>query len=523
MAYGLDELYKHLDELREKAKLGGGTQAIEKQHERGKLTARERLELLLDPGSFVEIDEFAVHHCFDFGMEKRKCLGDGVVTGFGTINGRPVFVYAQDFTFMGGSLGERHAEKIAKILDTALKAGIPVIGLNDSGGARIQEGVASLRGYGEIFYRNVMASGVIPQIIAIMGPSAGGAVYSPALCDFIFMVKKTSYMFITGPKVVKAAIGEDVTFEQLGGAEVHAKLSGIAHFIAENDEDCINQIRALYSYLPFNNMDDPPYMDTGDPPDRVDKDLDTVVPADPKQPYNMYDVINKVVDAGTFLEVHRYYAPNAIVGFARLNGRVVGIVANQPMIYAGCLDIDSSDKIARFVRFCDCFNIPLITFVDVPGYLPGTRQEHGGVIRHGAKVIYAYSEATVPKLTVICRKAYGGAYIAMCSRHLGGDMVFAWPTAEIAVMGPEGAVEIVFKHEVMKAKTPEEAQEIINRLTADYRAKFANPYVAAERGWIDKVIKPSETRMYLCKALDVLITKREIQPRPPKKHGNIPA
>jgi len=518
----LIEKFKELEENRAKAKLGGGQEAIEKQHKAGKLTARERIELLLDPGSFVEIDSFVVHRCYDFGMEKRRVFGDAVVTGYGTINGRKVFVYAQDFTFIGGSLGEMHAKKITKIQDMALKAGVPIIGLNDSGGARIQEGIASLSGYGEIFYRNVMASGVIPQIIAIMGPCAGGAVYSPALADFIIMVRKTSYMFITGPKVVKAAIGEDVTFETLGGADAHAKLSGVAHFAVDNDEECINLIKKLLSYLPSNNMEDPPVVETGDPPDRMDEELNEIVPADPKKPYDVRDVINRVFDRGTFLEIQSQFAPNAVIGFARLNGRVVGVVANQPMVYAGCLDIDSSDKIARFVRTCDAFNIPLVTFVDVPGYLPGTKQEHGGVIRHGAKVIFAYSEATVPKLTVILRKAYGGGYIAMCSKHLGADFVFAWPTAEIAVMGPEGAIEIIHKSELMKAKTPEEVKEITDRLVAEYRSKFANPYVAANLGYVDQVILPKETRPMLVKALDAMSTKREIQPRPPKRHANMP-
>lgn len=523
MSTSLVDKFKELNELKEKAKLGGGMEAIEKQHKAGKLTARERIEKLLDPGSFVEVDQFVVHRCYDFDMDKKRVLGDAVVTGYGTINGRTVFVYSQDFTFVGGSLSEMHAKKIAKIQDMALKAGAPLIGLNDSGGARIQEGINSLAGYGEIFYRNVMASGVIPQIIAIMGPCAGGAVYSPALADFIFMVRKTSYMFITGPKVVKAAIGEDVTFETLGGADAHAKLSGVAHFATDNDEECIKLIKQLLTYLPSNNMDDPPILECADPPDRMDEELNEVVPADPKKPYDVHDVINHVFDKGSFFEVHAQFAPNAVVGFARLNGRSVGVVANQPLVYAGCLDIDSSDKIARFVRTCDAFNIPLVTFVDVPGYLPGTKQEHGGVIRHGAKVIYAYSEATVPKLTVIMRKAYGGGYIAMCSRHLGADVVFAWPTAEIAVMGPEGAVEIIHRNELMKAKTPEEVKEITNRLVAEYRNKFANPYIAANMGYVDAVILPKETRPMLIKALDALITKREIQPRPPKRHGNIPA
>ena len=519
----LSDKFKELNDLKEKAKLGGGTEAIEKQHKGGKLTARERLEKLLDPGSFAEVDQLVVHRCRDFDMDKKRVLGDAVVTVYCTINGRPAFVYSQDFTFVGGSLSEMHAKKIAKIQDMAMKAGAPCIGLNDSGGARIQEGIHSLAGYGEIFYRNVMASAVIPQIIAIMGPCAGGAVYSPALADFIFMVRKTSYMFITGPKVVKAAIGEDVTFGALGGADAHAKLSGVAHFAVDSDEECLKQIRNLMSYLPSNNMDDAPIMECADPPDRMDEELNEVVPVDPKKPYDVHDVINHVFDRGSFFEVQAQFAPNAVVGFARLGGRSVGVIANQPMVYAGCLDIDSSDKIARFVRTCDAFNLPLVTFVDVPGYLPGTKQEHGGVIRHGAKVIYAYSEASVPKLTVIMRKAYGGGYIAMCSRHLGADVVFAWPTAEIAVMGPEGAVEIIHRNELMKAKTPEEVKEITNKLVAEYRNKFANPYIATQMGYVDSVILPKETRPMLIKALESFVSKRDLQPRAPKRHGNIPA
>ncbi|MBM5805026.1 MAG: acyl-CoA carboxylase subunit beta [Candidatus Verstraetearchaeota archaeon] len=518
----LSDKFKELNDLKEKARLGGGAEAIEKQHKGGKLTARERLEKLLDPGSFAEVDQLVVHRCHDFDMDKKRVLGDAVVTGYGTINGRPVFVYSQDFTFVGGSLSEMHAKKIAKIQDMAMKAGAPCIGLNDSGGARIQEGIHSLAGYGEIFYRNVMASAVIPQIIAIMGPCAGGAVYSPALADFIFMVRKTSYMFITGPKVVKAAIGEDVTFEALGGADAHAKLSGVAHFAVDSDEECLKQIRNLMSYLPSNNMDDAPIMESADPPDRMEEELNEVVPVDPKKPYDVHDVINHIFDKGSFYEAQAQFAPNAVVGLARLNGRSVGVIANQPMVYAGCLDIDSSDKIARFVRTCDAFNLPLVTFVDVPGYLPGTKQEHGGVIRHGAKVIYAYSEASVPKLTVIMRKAYGGGYIAMCSRHLGADVVFAWPTAEIAVMGPEGAVEIIHRNELMKAKTPEEVKEITNKLVADYRNKFANPYIASQMGYVDSVISPKETRPMLIKALESFVSKRDLQPRAPKRHGNIP-
>ncbi|MDD1776060.1 MAG: acyl-CoA carboxylase subunit beta [Candidatus Methanomethylicus sp.] len=519
----LPDKFKEVQDLREKAKMGGGSEAIEKQHKGGKLTARERIEKLLDSGSFVEVDQFVVHRCYDFEMDKKKVLGDAVVTGYGTIGGRTVFIYSQDFTFIGGSLSEMQAKKITKIQDMALKAGAPCIGLNDSGGARIQEGINSLAGYGEIFYRNVMASGVIPQIIAIMGPCAGGAVYSPALADFIFMVRKTSYMFITGPKVVKAAIGEDVTFETLGGADSHAKMSGVAHLATDNDEDCLKQIKILLSYLPSNNMDDPPIMECADPPDRADEELNEVVPADPKKPYDVHEIISHIFDRGSFFEVQAQFAPNAVVGFARLNGRSIGIIANQPMVYAGCLDIDSSDKIGRFVRTCDAFNIPIITFVDVPGYLPGTKQEHGGVIRHGAKVIYAYSEATVPKLTVIMRKSYGGGYIAMCSRHLGADAVYAWPTAEIAVMGPDGAVEIIHRNELMKAKTPEETKEITNKLVSDYKNKFANPYIAANMGYIDAVVLPKESRALLIKTLEAMITKRDLQSRPPKRHGNIPA
>ncbi len=505
--------------LREQAKLGGGPERVERQHKAGKLTARERLDLLLDEGTFIEVDAFVLHRSHEFGMEKRKCLGDGVVTGFGKVGGRLVAVYAQDFTFMGGSVGEMHALKIAKLLDAALRMGVPVIGLNDSGGARIQEGVDSLRGYGEIFYRNVLASGVIPQIVAIMGPCAGGAVYSPALADFIVMVEGTSFMYITGPRVVKAAIGEEVTHQELGGPHVHSRVSGVAHFVAKDDRECVELIKRLLSYLPSNNMEDPPYEDTGDDPDRMDYELDQVVPEDPSEVYDMREVIERVVDRGTFLEVQADFAPNAIVGFARLAGNVVGVVANQPQVYAGCLDIDSSDKISRFVRFCDAFNIPVVTFVDVPGFLPGTEQEHGGVIRHGAKIIYAYAEATVPKLTVIVRKAYGGAYIALGSRHLGADFVFAWPTAEIAVMGPEGAVEIIYRRELEAAEDP---QELLRKFVGEYRDRLANPYVAASRGYVDAVIVPHETRPMLVKALEVCLSKREVRDRVPKKHGLMP-
>lgn len=506
-----------LEEKRKRALAGGGPERVKKQHESGKLTARERIALLLDEGSFVELGTFVESRCTDFGMDKKRVPGDGVVTGYGTVNGRLVFVYAQDFTVLGGSLGEMHAAKIAGLLDLAMKAGAPVVGLNDSGGARIQEGVDSLRGYGDIFFRNTLASGVIPQITAIMGPCAGGAVYSPALMDFVFMVDKTSYMFITGPQVIKAVTGEEVTFEQLGGAAVHNTRSGNAHFIAADDRQCIEMIKALLSYLPSNNMEEPPVVPTGDPPDRMDPELNSIVPDDPKRGYDMKEIIARVVDAGTFMEVHAHFATNIIVGFARLNGSTVGIVANQPKVLAGSLDIDASDKAARFIRFCDAFNIPIVTFVDVPGYLPGVGQEHGGIIRHGAKLLYAYSEATVPKITVIVRKAYGGAYIAMGSKHLGADIVYAYPTAEIAVMGPEGAVRIVFRKEI---KAAEDKAERERELVADYREKFANPYVAAARGYVDDVILPSETRPRLIMALEALRTKRE--DRPMKKHGNIP-
>ena len=511
------EKIERLRELREKAKLGGGKERIEAQHAKGKLTARERIELLLDPDSFVEIDPFVVHRCTEFGMAEKKILGDGVVTGYGTIDGRPVFVFSQDFTVFGGSLGEMFAKKVCKIMDLAMKVGAPVIGLNDSGGARIQEGVASLAGYGDIFFRNVLASGVIPQISAIMGPCAGGAVYSPALTDFIIMVEKTSHMFITGPNVIKAVLGQEVTFEELGGALVHNKKSGVAHFIVKNEEECMQLIRTLLSYLPSNNMEDPPVVDTGDDPNRMDAELAEIIPDDPDKPYDVKEVIHHVVDNGEFLEVQPLWAPNIVIGFARLNGRTIGIVANQPLYYAGALDINSSIKAGRFVRFCDAFNIPIVTFVDVPGFLPGIDQEHGGIIRNGAKLLYAYCEATVPKITVILRKAYGGAYDVMGSKHSGADINLAWPTAEIAVMGAEGAINIIFRKELAKAKDPEKRRM---ELVAEYRRKFANPYVAAEKGYIDDVIEPTETRPRLISALEMLVTKRES--RPAKKHANIP-
>ncbi len=506
-----------LDEMRKKAMLGGGKDRIRKQHEKGKLTARERLEKLLDEGTFVEIGVFGQSRATDFGMDKKRYFGDGVVTGYGTINGRLVFVYAQDFTVLGGSLGELQAEKIARVQDLAMKNGAPLIGINDSGGARIQEGVDSLKGYGEIFYRNTMASGVVPQIAVIMGPSAGGAVYSPAIMDFVVMVDKTSHMFITGPQVIKSVTGEDIDFEGLGGAMVHNSKSGNAHLIAKSDEEALFLVRKLLEYLPQNNVEDPPLVDTGDVPDRMDYHLDSIIPEDPKKSYNVYDVISTVFDKNSFFEIHPLFARNIVVGFARLNGKSVGVVANQPAVYAGVLDIDASDKAARFVRFCDSFNIPVITLVDVPGYMPGVSQEHGGIIRHGAKLLYAYSEATVPKITVIMRKAYGGAYIAMGSKHLRADVVYAWPNAEIAVMGPEGAVNIVFRREIANSDDPETRRV---ELIKEYRDKFANPYVAASRLYVDDVIYPHETRVRLIQALNMLENKRE--DRPMKKHGNIP-
>ncbi len=509
---------EELRRLREQA-LRGDPAAIQKQHMKGKLTARERIELLIDPGSFIELDMFVKHRATEFGMDKKVALGDGVVTGIAKVDGRSVVVIAQDFTFMGGSLGEMHAAKIVKAMSIALETGVPIIFLNDSGGARIQEGVDSLKGYGEVFYMNVMASGVVPQIAAIMGPCAGGAVYSPALMDFVIMTRKTSFAFITGPRVVKAVTGEDIDEFGLGGAEVHAYKSGFAHLIAEDDKHAIELIKKLLSYIPQNNMEDPPYVPTGDDPERRDYELDDLVPEEPTKVYDVRDVIERVFDLGTFFEIMPHFAPNAVIGFARLNGRSVCVVANNPAHLGGVLDIDSSDKIARFVMFCDSFNIPIITFVDTPGYLPGVDQEHRGIIRHGAKVLYAYSEATVPKLTVILRKAYGGAYIAMGSKHLGADFVVAWPTAEIAVMGPEGAAEIIWRKELEKL-APQERAEMLKKLAQQYREKFANPYVAASRGYVDAVIEPNETRPILIRALEFLLTKREIRPgRVPKKHG----
>ncbi len=512
-----DDRLKELNRLRELALLGGGKERIDKQHEAGKLTARERLTILLDEGSFQEFDAFVTHRTVEFGMAEKKILGDGVITGSGKINCRPVFVFAQDFTAFGGTLSEAHAEKICKVMDMAMRVGVPLIGLNDSGGARIQEGVVSLAGYAEIFWRNTQASGVIPQISAVMGPCAGGAVYSPALTDFIFMVRGTSYMFITGPDVVKAVTHEAVNFDELGGAQVHSTRSGIAHFIADNDEECLLKIRRLFDYLPQNNLEDPPRIEPTDDPNRQDEELNSIVPENPNQPYEMKTVIERVVDEGSFFEVHEHYAQNIIVGFARLSGRVVGIVAQEPSVLAGVLDIDSSIKGARFIRFCDCFNIPIITFEDVPGFLPGVGQEHGGIIKHGAKLLYAYCEATVPKITIITRKSYGGAYCVLSSKQVRGDINYAWPTAEIAVMGPDGAVNIIFRRELKEAKGPEALRA---ELIEDYRKKFANPFVAAARGYVDDVIEPKETRPRLIKALELLENKRS--KLPPKKHGNLP-
>lgn len=512
-----DPRIARLHKMREQARLGGGQARIDAQHAKGRLTARERIDLLLDPGSFRELDMFVTHRTVGFGIEEKKYLSDSVVTGWGTINGRLVYIFSQDFTVFGGSLGEVHAEKVCKIMDMAMKNGAPVIGLNDSGGARIQEGVVSLAAYAYVFQRNVMASGVVPQISAIMGPCAGGAVYSPAMTDFILMVKGTSYMHITGPDVIKAVTREEVTSEELGGAMIHNATSGVAHFAAEDEQHCMELIRSLLSYIPQNNMEDPPFVPTDDRPDRMDAELDTIVPDSPMKPYDMKAIIRRVVDNGEFLEVQEHWAKNIIVGFARLGGRSVGIVAQQPAVLAGVLDINSSIKGARFVRFCDCFNIPIVTFVDVPGFLPGVAQEHGGIIRNGAKLLYAYCEATVPKLTVITRKAYGGAYDVMSSKHIRGDLNYAWPSAEIAVMGPDGAVNIIFRKDIEESEDPEATRE---RLVKEYREQFANPYVAAARGYIDDVIEPHETRPRLIEGLEMLQNKRDSNP--PKKHGNIP-
>jgi len=508
---------KTLEERNAQALGGGGPERVTKQHEAGKLTARERVELLADPGTFVETDRLVVHRCTDFGMQDQKIPGDGVVTGYAKVDGRQIFLFSQDFTVFGGSLSAAYAEKVCKVMDLAVKTGKPVIGLNDSGGARIQEGVESLAGYADIFLRNTLASGVVPQISAILGPCAGGAVYSPAITDFILMTEGTSYMFITGPDVIRTVTREEVTKEQLGGAHTHAGRSGVSHFTVADDKAAMGLVRRLLSYLPSNNHEDPPVVDLGDPPDREDPALDSVVPTDPSKPYDIKDVIRRVVDKGELLEVHAEYAQNMVVGFARIAGRSVGVVANQPAFLAGCLDIGASVKAARFVRFCDCFNIPLLTFVDVPGFLPGTDQEYGGIIKHGAKLLYAFAEATVPKVTIITRKAYGGAYDVMSSKHIRGDVNLAYPTAEIAVMGPEGAVGIVYRAEIAKAADPEKARAEFVRL---YRETFANPFKAAELGFVDEVIAPRITRSRVARALEMLRDKRD--ENPPKKHGNIP-
>jgi len=515
----LDPLAR-LEAMEAEAARGGGEERIAKQHDAGKLTAHERIQALLDPGSFVEMDRFVTHRCADFGMSEQKILGDGVVTGYGTIAGRTVCVFAQDFTVFGGSLSGAYAAKICKIMDLATKIGAPVVGLNDSGGARIQEGVESLAGYADIFTRNVLASGVVPQISAILGPCAGGAVYSPAITDFIFMVDGTSYMFITGPDVIKTVTHEEVTKDELGGARTHASRSGVAHFAEPDELACLGSIRDLMSYLPSNNTEDPPIAAATDPDDRADPELDGIVPAESNRPYDIKDVITRVVDDRRLLEVHKEYARNIVIGFARMGGRPVGIVANQPAHLAGCLDIDASIKAARFVRFCDCFNIPLVTFVDVPGFLPGTGQEYGGIIKHGAKLLYAFTEATVPKITVITRKAYGGAYDVMASKHIRADVNFAFPSAEIAVMGPEGAVNIVFRGELARIADPAERERARARFIAEYRERFANPYKAASLGYIDEILRPRDTRAAIIRSLRTLANKR--QDNPPRKHGNIP-
>jgi propionyl-CoA carboxylase beta chain len=513
----VEDKFAELSKLKEEAKLGGGKERVEAQHARGKLTARERLRLLLDEGSFEELDALVVHRGTEFGIDKQRFYGDAVVTGYGKIDGRVVLVFAQDFTVIGGSLSEAVAEKIVKIMNLAMKVGVPIIGINDSGGARIQEGVASLKGYGDIFLLNVLASGVVPQISVIMGPCAGGAVYSPAITDFVFMVEGTSQMYITGPDVVRAVTHEEVTHQELGGAKPHASQSGVCHFAIAGEEACLSEVRRLVSFLPPNNMEDPPRLESEDDPTRTADDMLAVVPANPSQSYDMHEVIYRIVDDGDFMEVHASWAPSITVGFARMNGWPVGIVANNPEVLAGVLDIESSRKAARFVRFCDAFNIPIVTLADVPGYLPGTGQEHGGIITHGAKLIYAYAEATVPKVTVIVRKAYGGAYIVMGSKHLRGDINYAWPPAEIAVMGPDGAVNIIFGREIERAKNPEEKRQ---QLTEEYRTRFANPYITASRGFIDDVIDPRQTRYQIIRALEMLQNKTDTNPS--KKHGNIP-
>ena len=513
----IDQKLNELKDKEKSADLGGGVERIEKQHKQGKLIARERLTLLLDEGSFVEIDKFVLNQSTGFGMEKRRYYGDGVVTGYGKIRGRTVFVFSQDFTVFGGSLASAHAKKVVKIMDLAYKNGVPVIGLNDSGGARIQEGVESLAGYADIFYRNTRYSGVIPQISVIMGPNAGGAVYSPALTDFIFMVRKISYMFVTGPDVIKAVTHEEITKEQLGGAETHTRMSGVAHFAFDTEEETLAMVRELLSFIPSNWMEDPPVKPTNDPIDRIEKNLRYIVPPDPSKPYDMRDIITAVLDDNYFFEIQRDFAQNMIIGFGRLNGRTVGIVANQPEHLAGCLDINASKKAARFVRFCDAFNIPLLTFEDVPGFLPGSDQEYGGIIKEGAKLLYAFAESTVPRITVITRKAYGGAYDVMNSKHIGADINIAFPNAEIAVMGPDGAVNIIFKKELAEAKNPDKLKK---KLVEEYRANFANPYKAAELGYIDEVVDPAYLRPKLVNYLEMLKDKQDVLP--PKKHGNIP-
>ena len=513
----MKEKIERLLETRESIELGGGEKRIARQHERGKMTARERINMLLDEGSFVEVDAFIKHRCTNFEMDQVEAPSDGVVTGYGTVDGRLVFVYAQDFTVLGGSLGQMHAEKIVKVQDMAIKMGAPIVGINDSGGARIQEGVDALSGYGKIFYRNTMASGVIPQITAIMGPSAGGAVYSPAITDFIFMVENTSQMFITGPQVIKTVTGEDVTQEELGGANTHNTISGVAHFKDSTEAESIERIRTLLSYLPSNNLEVPPAYEADDAINRVEESLNEIVPTNPNKPYDMKEIIRLLADNGDFFETQEFFAQNIITGFIRLNGKTVGVVANQPKVLAGCLDINASDKAGRFIRTCDAFNIPLLNLVDVPGFLPGTDQEYGGIIRHGAKMLYAYSEATVPKVTVIIRKAYGGAYIAMCNKELGADQVFAWPNAEIAVMGPDGAANIIFKHDIADSDDPITTRQA---KIEEYRDTVANPYIAAERGYVDDVIVPSITRPRIISAFDMLESKRETNPA--KKHGNLP-
>ena len=508
---------ENLRKMGAEIELGGGVKAIEKQHEKGKFTARERLNMFFDEGTFVELDKFVKHRCVNFGMEKKEMPGEGVVTGYGTVDGRLVYAFAQDFTVAGGSLGEMHAKKICKVMKLSMTMGAPFVGLNDSGGARIHEAVDALSGYGEIFFLNTRASGVVPQISVIMGPCAGGAVYSPALTDFIFMVKGTSKMFITGPEVIKTVTGEIVTEEKLGGAMAHNAISGNAHFASETEESCLADVRTLLSYIPSNNLEEAPMYDTGDDPERMDESLNTFIPDSSNSPYDMITIIKSVADNNEFFEVQPHYAKNILTGYIRLNGRSIGVIANQPKFMAGCLDINCSDKASRFIRFCDCFNIPILNFVDVPGYLPGVGQEHGGIIRHGAKLLYAYSEATVPKVTLVIRKAYGGSYLGMCSRDLGADQVIAWPTAEIAVMGAAGAANIIFRSEINAAANPEEKRA---ELIKSYEDRFATPYVAAERGHVDMVIEPAQTRPMLINSFEMLATKRESLPA--KKHGNIP-